>query len=131
MATVVNRTTREVRPSVDASEYPPADWLQVAENDLPIISNVPWHYWKIENDRVVELTAAEKAAADAEQLARAKTSKTIAVTEHAYSQAMVELIEQAPIAKARLDAVVQQINSATTIDEVEAAQFAAVAEGGG
>ena len=62
MADVLNRWTKELRRSVNTPDFPPADWIE--NPDLSAVANVPWRYWKIVGDSVVEMTDAEKAIVD-------------------------------------------------------------------
>jgi hypothetical protein len=76
MATVVNRTAvpLEILYSVNTPDYDPAYWI--INPDLTILETVPLKYCKVSGDLIVEMTAAEKAAVDAAELAAAKTSAT-------------------------------------------------------
>jgi len=75
MATALHRSTIEIRHSVDATELPgdPADWL--VQPDLSAVEGVPKKYWKLVGESVMEMTAEEKAAVDAAELAGAKRAR--------------------------------------------------------
>lgn len=73
MATVFNRATLERREGVPVSGYDPAEWL--LDPDLAPVAGVSDDYWKIVGDSVVEMTAAEKTAKDAQILAVEKKNK--------------------------------------------------------
>ena len=83
MATVVNKTTFEVRESVHTPEtdYENGDWL--IDPDIPSIYDEegnfveyePKRYWKIQGDRLVLKTASQRASADAEWLSQVKSDK--------------------------------------------------------
>jgi hypothetical protein len=60
MANVIHRTTGEYRLSVNTPEYDPAVWL--INPQLP--AGVPQKYWKVDGDRVVEMSDSEKDAVD-------------------------------------------------------------------
>ena len=62
MADVLNRLTKQLLLSVNTPDYPPADWI--INPDLSPVAGVPWRYWKIVGDSVVEMTDEEKAIVD-------------------------------------------------------------------
>ena len=67
MATVLNRTTFELRKSVNTPDFPVAEW--VINPDLTAVLALPVRYWKIQpDDTVVARTAAERAVADTKAL---------------------------------------------------------------
>ena len=67
MASVLNRTTREYRRSVNTPEYPVQDWI--IDPDLSAVTGVPSRYWVITGDVVTEMDQAAKDAVDAQELA--------------------------------------------------------------
>ncbi len=71
MADVINRTTLELRLSVNTPDFPKAAWIH--NPNLAPVRSVPKKYWKIRNDDVVEMGAGEKAAVDAAEAARDKS----------------------------------------------------------
>lgn len=72
MANVVNRTKMpvEILYSVNTPDYPESEWI--INPDLTILETVPLKYIKIVGDLLVEMTAEEKAAIDAAELAAYK-----------------------------------------------------------
>jgi hypothetical protein len=62
MADVINRLSREYRRSVNTPDYHLSDWL--INPDLSRVAGVPWRYWKIVGESVVEMTTEEKAIVD-------------------------------------------------------------------
>jgi hypothetical protein len=62
MADVVHRTTVEYRTSVHTPDYPTETWI--INPDLSSLTEVPWRYWKVVGDAVVEMTQGEKDAVD-------------------------------------------------------------------
>ena len=68
MATVLNRTTFELRKSVNTPDFPVAEW--VINPDLTAVSAQPVRYWKIVGNTVVVMNAAEMAVADTNALPR-------------------------------------------------------------
>lgn len=67
MASVLNRTTREYRRSVNTPDYPIQDWI--IDPDLSAVQGVQSIYWVITGDEVMEMSQAEKDAVDAQELA--------------------------------------------------------------
>jgi hypothetical protein len=66
MASVLNRTTKEFRGSVNTPDYDPADWI--INPDLSAVSGEPNKYWIIDppgSDTVRLATLAEQAVIDA------------------------------------------------------------------
>lgn len=72
MATVVNKTTFEVKYSANTPDYPSKDWIALllsrdnSDYDDLVKRGVLAKYWKIVSDRLVEMTALEKTTKDAE-----------------------------------------------------------------
>ena len=62
MADVLNRLTKQFLLSVNTPDYPAIEWI--INPDLSQVEAVPWRYWKIVGDSVVEMTAEEKAIVD-------------------------------------------------------------------
>jgi len=62
MADVLNRLTKQFLRSVNTPDYPEADWL--INPDLSRVTGIPWRYWKIVGESVVEMTTEEKAIVD-------------------------------------------------------------------
>lgn len=62
MATVLNRTTKQLIESANTPDYPTADWIH--RPDLSAVRNVPVKYWKISGDTVSEMSVSEKQAVD-------------------------------------------------------------------
>ena len=78
MANVINRTTLEIRMSVNTPDYDPAEWL--INPDLAYVDGVEYRYLKIDGESVVEMTDAEKATVDAaEESARIEALKAEAL----------------------------------------------------
>jgi len=104
MANVLNRTTKEYRPSVNTPDFPESDWI--INPDLSAVEGQPSKYWKIDGDTVtlmddiertivdaVETTAIDDAAVAAKAAAEAAAVK--AVTDGAK--------EPSPVAAATLE----------------------------
>lgn len=77
MATVVNRTTKEIRYSQHSPAYDPSEWL--INPDLSAVDGVPQSRWVIDGDSIRPPDAGEIAAFDAVDLAAAKESKIAAI----------------------------------------------------
>ena len=75
MATVVNRTSGEIRRSVHTPGYPAADWLVIEQAAAEAMRDVPVYYRVVEGDAVREATVEEKAAVDQERLPLLKEAK--------------------------------------------------------
>lgn len=73
MATVVNRTTKEVLYSVNTPNYDPADW--VINPDLSSVSGLDTRYWKITGDTISPMNASEREAVDASLSSQDKATK--------------------------------------------------------
>lgn len=63
MATVLNRTTKQLILSANTPEYDVADWI--INPDLSDVNSLPPKYWNIVGDAVQEMSQAEKDAVDA------------------------------------------------------------------
>lgn len=73
MATVLNRSTKELLDSVHTPDYDTPEWL--INPDLSAVEGVPNKYWSIHGDDVTEMTPEEKAAVDAADLEPYKQAK--------------------------------------------------------
>jgi len=72
MATVINRTTLELRFSAHTPDFPTGSWI-INPNLTALLGIVLQKYWKIVGDTVVEQTAGEKTTTDADILAAENT----------------------------------------------------------
>jgi len=66
MSSVIHRTTLDYLTSVNTPEYPETDWI--INPDVSAVTDVPRKYWKLDGDRVIEMTQSEKDAVDAQEL---------------------------------------------------------------
>lgn len=80
MSEVINRTTLELKDSVNTPDYPVAQWI--INPDLSGVASVPKKYWKIVGDNVEEMTQAEKDVVDAAEAAADKAAKEARVKEN-------------------------------------------------
>ena len=64
MATVLNRTTKQLIPSANTPDYPVADWI--INPDLSAVEGFASVYWVITGDIVTLMTQGERDAVDAE-----------------------------------------------------------------
>ena len=62
MADVLNRLTKQLLRSVNTPDYPPTEWI--VNPDLSQVASVPWRYWKIVGDSLIEITPEEKSIVD-------------------------------------------------------------------
>lgn len=63
MGWVVHRTTIEYIASVNTPDYSPAIWIINPDLSL-LLDIVPWKYWKVSGDSVLEMSQAEKDVVD-------------------------------------------------------------------
>ena len=73
MASVLNRTTKEVLPSVNTPDYSPKDWI--INPDLTAVNGFPSKYWIITGDVVTLMSDVERAAVDAAEATTADADK--------------------------------------------------------
>jgi len=69
MATIIHRTTLELRTSVNTPDYDPSEWI--INPDLRSVAGVPTQYWKVDpnnSDGVVTMTRAEMDTMDSARL---------------------------------------------------------------
>ncbi len=62
MASVLNRTTKEFRGSVNTPDFPVIDWI--INPDLSAVAGLPTKYWKITGDVVTAMSQAERDVVD-------------------------------------------------------------------
>lgn len=74
MAAVIHRTTLQLLQSVNTPDYPPEVWI--VNPDVPTCAK---KYWKIDGDKVIEMSKAEKAAVDAAALSAYKAERIAAL----------------------------------------------------
>ncbi len=85
MATVLHRSSLEVRRSVNTAEFDLATWI--INPDLSVVSRHPKRYWKIEpDDTVVLKSTPEKDAADLVELPRVKAAILARIDLHVAGQ---------------------------------------------
>jgi len=73
MASVLNRTTKEFRPTANTPDYPVISWI--INPDMSAVAGFPSKYWKITGDIVSLMSAAEQAQVDLDEfLLTASTS---------------------------------------------------------
>ena len=81
MATVVNKNNFRVIESAPPSEYSEGEWLidpeipSIYDEEGVFVKYEPKRYWKISGENIVLKTAAKRAEADAEYLAKCKEDK--------------------------------------------------------
>lgn len=82
MADVINRETLEVRRSVNASEYPYADWLILRQKNInreP--ADIPLEYCEIIGDEIAEVSPTDRQIIDAQKIEAAREAKKEQLTE--------------------------------------------------
>lgn len=72
MATVVNKTTLELRQSVNTPDYSADDWF--INPTLPLVDR---RYWTVADGQLVAMTEQEQAAVDAAELTAAKAARKL------------------------------------------------------
>lgn len=77
MATVLNRTTKQLLRSVNTPDYPAVNWI--ANPDLSAVNGVPVEYWKVVGDVVSEMTQPEKDVVDGAGLGALRTTRYVAI----------------------------------------------------
>lgn len=97
MATVVNRTTFKVVESANSPDYDPTAWIILSRDrdnsdfNALVGGGVPSRYWKVDKDRLAEMDATEKAAADSAATAKADADKAAYETDvKAEAQALID-----------------------------------------
>jgi len=118
MATVMNRITGELRPSVNTPDYPVEDWIHAP--DLSAVRGIAPHYWKIERDNVVAMTTQERATVDAARLEQAKAARAESLKAQAVDAARDELVALTTTTKARLASALADVSAASTVEEINA-----------
>lgn len=93
MASVLNRTTKELRHSVNTPDYDPAEWI--INPDLSAVANEPTDAWVIEGDVVRLPTDPEWITINANRLQAAKEAKC-AVIDATSSAIVVSGVQVAP-----------------------------------
>ena len=117
MADVLNKTTFELRRSVNAPDYSDSDWLK--NPDIDALAGVDKRYWILDGSTVREMTTAEKNARLSDWKTEHLLALKVAVNEygesrystndemrlkHAYNRAKTELlINRAAYCKQVLD----------------------------
>ena len=99
MANVINRKTLEYLESVHAPAFPTVDFIV-----NPILPACEKKYWKIIDEKVVEMTADEKKVVDNKEKAEtekatAKAERERLIAERSYKIAKDQLIEEGVIKK--------------------------------
>lgn len=84
MATVLNRTTKQLLASVNTPDFPTVDWI--INPDLSAVAGVPVEYWKIVGDVVSEMNQSEKDAVDAVLIVGEKQAK---INEFSYTASRI------------------------------------------
>ena len=94
MASVLNRTTKEYRTSVNTPEFPVAVWI--IEPDLSAVAGFANKYWTITGDIVTLMTASQRAAVDAAELSAARdtTASNLDGLENIHRAAMLVILDE-------------------------------------
>jgi hypothetical protein len=69
MANVLNRTTKELRRSVNTPDFDVVDWIH--NPDLSVVTEQSSKHWVIDGDSVRDMTTTEKNTVDSDEAAAA------------------------------------------------------------
>jgi len=90
MATVLNRTTKQVIPSANTVDFPIANWI--INPDLSAVAGFSSIYWTITGDTVTLMNQAARDAVDAALLSAARDATAAAMDQlENYSRAFAEV----------------------------------------
>ena len=115
MANVIHRGTLQYRRSVNTPDFPPTEWI--VNPDLSQVEKVPRKYWRIDGERVVEMSENQKAAVDGAELEQLKADKLEELQNEVLSRLARSDVDYLAAAKA--------IEAAKTPAEVDAVSLAA------
>ena len=96
MADVINRTTGEIRRSVDTPKFPDADWLPLDRVVTDMLEAIPQKHRVVEGDTVREATQAEKdAIAEDERQAEVQRVEALDISAEEVLRALVSTLSAA------------------------------------
>lgn len=91
MATVLNRTTKELIDSANTPDYPLANWI--INPNLSAVSGFASKYWIITGDAVTLMSSAQRAAVDAAELTAARDAIANQIDAiNTYGRAFAEIV---------------------------------------
>ena len=127
MATVIHRTSVELRRSVNTPDYDPAEWI--IDPDLSAVAGVDAIYWKISGDEVVEMSPAEKDAVDAAILQERKDAAAdeLNVPLNILRALMLLLLDEMNGHAQKINSILNAVDTASSLAEFKA-NIAAIAD---
>ena len=108
-ATAINKQTLEYRKSISSPAYKSINWII-----NPKLPSCQKRYWKVANNRVLEMNALEKIVKDSNLLAQAKTYKMGSLRD----VASIELANQYISTDSRLKKIKEEIAAAKDMNEL-------------
>lgn len=121
MATVINRTTAEVRRSVNAADYADPPWLH--DPDLSGVAGVPQRHIKVTGDVVSEMSQTEKDAVDAALLSSARDAVAAQFdnAEDTFRAFALTVLDELNLHAERITAILDAIDAASSLGDVKTA----------
>ncbi len=124
MATVLNRTNKQLVTSANTVEYPPEDWI--IEPDLSAVVGQPSKYWTVTGDVVSLMSQGQRDAVDAALLSAARDAVAAAfdnVEDIERAFALV-LLDELNLHAARVTAILDAVDGAGTLAALKTAVLA-------
>jgi hypothetical protein len=127
MATVLHRTTKELKFSADENFHPVSDWIH--EPNLSAVSGFASKYWNISGDVVTLMSEAERAAVDASDMGALRDSISEKIeSQQSYERAFAEiLLDELNMHAARVNAILNAIDNGSSLASIKTA-VAAIAD---
>lgn len=124
MATVLNRTTKQLIPSANTPDYPAAQWI--IEPNLSAVVGQPAKYWTITGDVVTLMNAGERAAVDAAELnvSRDATAATMDAMENWMRAFALACLDEFNLHATRQRALLTAIDNNATLATIKTAVLA-------
>lgn len=127
MASVLNRTTKQLLGSVNTPEYPTVDWI--IDPDLDAVAGFDSRYWIITGDVVTLMNPTARAAADAAALEalRDATAAELDQMEGVLRAFMLTVLDEFNAHAAKINAILTAIDAGSTLASVKT-NIAAIAD---
>lgn len=115
MATVLNRSTKQLISSANTPDYPAADWI--VEPDLSAVVGWPSKYWIITGDTVSLMDAGARASLDAAELDAERDAIAAAIDQvESYARAFVlMLLDEMNAHATAVSAILDAADAATSL----------------
>lgn len=130
MATVINRTTLELRERISISLYQEPEWKAIhtktigSEAAVEAIKAIPVRYRKIDGtDNIVEMSQAEKDAVDAATLETARNNLVAQIdnVEDVLRASLLSILDELNAHSLKINAILNAIDGASNLAEVKSA----------